>query len=91
MNVLAQCHEQAAGCVPVTRPCVPACCVHHSALHPLPRMPACPARCLQAKTVSAASMKERDALYTELHFLGAAFRAKHDKLQEQVGKPSATG
>jgi hypothetical protein len=29
-------------------------------------------------------VKERDALYTELHSLGTTFRAKHDKLQEQV-------
>jgi hypothetical protein len=40
---------------------------------------------LQARTACAASVKERDALYTELHSLGATFRAKHDKLQEQVG------
>jgi hypothetical protein len=40
---------------------------------------------VQARTACAASVKERDALYTELHSLGATFRAKHDKLQEQVG------
>jgi hypothetical protein len=38
----------------------------------------------QARTACSASVKERDALYCELHSLGATFRAKHDKLQEQV-------
>lgn len=41
---------------------------------------------MQARTACSASVKERDALYTELHSLGAMFRAKHDKLQEQVGR-----
>ncbi|WIA38855.1 hypothetical protein OEZ86_002132 [Tetradesmus obliquus] len=38
----------------------------------------------KARTACSASVKERDALYTELHSLGATFRAKHDKLQEQM-------
>ncbi|KAF6250573.1 hypothetical protein COO60DRAFT_1681477 [Scenedesmus sp. NREL 46B-D3] len=38
----------------------------------------------KARTACSGSVKERDALHTELHSLGATFRAKHDKLQEQM-------
>lgn len=44
--------------------------------------------CMQARTACNSSVKERDALYTELHSLGTMFKAKHDKLQEQVGRLS---
>lgn len=39
---------------------------------------------VQARAATAGSVKERDALYSELHALGATFRAKHEKLQEHV-------
>lgn len=39
---------------------------------------------LQARGATGASVKERDVLYSELHGLGATFRAKHEKLQEHV-------
>jgi len=40
---------------------------------------------VQAKSVNTTAINERDILHSELHVLGIAFRAKHDKLQEQVG------
>eukprot|EP00879_Flechtneria_rotunda_P024575 GHRR01026062.1.p1 GENE.GHRR01026062.1~~GHRR01026062.1.p1 ORF type:complete len:403 (+),score=167.21 GHRR01026062.1:1268-2476(+) len=38
---------------------------------------------VKAHGVCTVSVKERDALYSELHALGTTFRAKHVKLQEQ--------